>query len=258
MIYPSQPGYPTPQHGQPKLPGGRRENNLWLIGGTLLIVLIIVFTTILLVVQRTVESNAADGGGGDTGGSTEEPTGGGDDGGDTGGDTGGDSGDTGGEDGGSPGGDVSAVTLGADACNAFDLGPFEELFSNYDPDQTYVSGSNTSVSCTFYTEDYESLGIRIYDYEDASYVVSFIESDEDYYGEEDGYDFRQYDEYGDAGSFYSKDYSGYGTTTLHVALGSLEVSVSVSWFDDPLGEDVTLPLLEEYLFQCDEMFAEYQ
>ncbi|WP_030158955.1 hypothetical protein [Glycomyces sp. NRRL B-16210] len=250
MTYPSQPGYPTPPFGQPG-PPRQRENNLWLIGGAFLIILIILMTVVLLIVQRTAGSNSADGGGDGDGVDTT-----GEDGGDTGGDTGGDSG------GGTDGGDTATVALDADACDAFDMTAFEDALGTFDPSQNYVSSSNSgglaSLSCTFYTEDYETLSIRIYDYESLEDVLPYIESDEDYYNEDNGYEYSDYTAIGDAGSLYSSGDSSYRTVNVHVALESLEVNAYVAWYDDSIDNETALAALEDFLIQCDAMFAEYK
>ncbi|THV24448.1 hypothetical protein [Glycomyces paridis] len=248
MTYPSQPGYPTPQYGQPR-PPGQQQNNLWLVGGAILVILVIIMTVILLVVQKTTESNSGDGGSGD---GTTAGDGGDDGGGDDGGDDGGDTDYEG----------LGGVEINADACSAFDMTAFEAALGPNDPDQTYTSASNSgglaSLSCTFYNEDFDSVTMRLYDYESLDDVLYYIESDADYYNEENGYEFSEYTALGDAGSLYSTGDDTYRTVNLHVALGSIELTVYASWYDGAIDDEAALTVLEDYVRQCDQLFAEYK
>ena len=247
MTYPSQPGYPAPQYGQPKPP---QQNNLWLIGGAILVVLVIIMTVILLVVQQTAGNDSAEGG---DGGTSEDA--GGDDSGGDGGETGSDGGDDGGD------GGVSEIT--ADTCDAFNMDKFEEVYGEYNPDDTTrtasSSGGLSSLSCTFYNPDFTSVYISINDYEDASDVVDWVESDAEYYTEEDGYEFSEWTKTGDAGSMYSTSSSGSKTTYIHVALGSLEVRISTTLYDgENVDEAAAMETLEDFIAQCETLFADYQ
>jgi hypothetical protein len=253
MTYPSQPGYPAPQYGQPKPP---QQNNLWLIGGAILVVLVIIMTVILLVVQQTAGNDSAEGG---DGGSSEDA--GGDESNDGGGDTGSDGDDDGGNDGGGDGGTVTEIT--ADSCDAFNMDKFEEVYGAYDPDETTrtasTSGGLASLSCTFYNPDFTSVYLYITDHEDASDVVYWVESDADYYNEENGYEFSEYTEIGDAGTMYSSTSSGSKSTNIHVALGSLEVKVSTTLYDsEDVDEAAAIETLEDFLVQSDSIFADFQ
>ncbi|GAA2321024.1 hypothetical protein GCM10009853_094190 [Glycomyces scopariae] len=243
MTYPSQPGYPSP-YGQPP-PGGRQQNNLWLIGGSIVLVLVIVMTVILLVVQQTQSDDSADGGG-DNGGDS---------------DTGGD--DGGGDEGGDDHGDLGSVEINADACAAFDLSAFESNYGSYSPDETSTSSSNSggnpSVSCTFYNEDYTSVYLYVTDWDSASDVADYVGSDADYYNEENGYTYSEYTDYGDAGSMYTTDYGESTATTLHVALGSLDVTVSTTLYDnESITAESGLAVLEDFVKQADVLFADYK
>ncbi|MCC3765564.1 hypothetical protein K3N28_21110 [Glycomyces sp. TRM65418] len=246
MTYPSQPGYPTPHYGQPQPP---RQNNLWLIGGAILVVLVVIMTVVLLVVQQTAGDDSAKGGDGST---TEgEPSG------DASSDeeTGGDGGDT-------EGGDVGPAEMTADACDAFDMSKFEEVFGEFREDDTYRSASNSnglsSLSCSFYDDDFMYVNVYVSDYEDASDVQSWVESDADYYTAEEGYEFSEYTEIGDAGSYWTKDESGYKTLTLHIALGSLEVKLYTSLYDEEnVDEAAAVETLADFAKQCETLFADY-
>jgi hypothetical protein len=255
MTYPSQPGYPTPQYGgQPPQP--QQQNNLWLIGGAVLTVLVIIMTVILLVVQRTQGSSDNEGGGGDGTDSTQ----GTDEGGDNGGDDGGD--DNGGDDGGDTGGDLQATELVSEACDAFDMTAFEEAFGALDPEQTSRTESSTnglgSLSCAFYNEAVTGVNLRISDYETVEDVVDWVEADADYYGTDSTYEFNEYTEYGDAGSFYKTTTSGTTSLYLHVAVGSLDVYVSSTlWEGEDVDEGAAVAAMEDIVAQCGELFADY-
>ncbi|WP_194202077.1 hypothetical protein [Glycomyces albidus] len=247
MTYPQQPGYPSPYGQQPP---GRQQNNLWLIGGSIIAILVVIMTVILVVVQSTQADDSADGGtdgGGDT--STEGEGDGGDDGGDD-------------SDGGSDGGGSGSIELNAEACSAFDLSTFESAYGSYDPDETYTSATSSgglpSVSCTFYNNDYTSVSIYITDWESADETIDWVKSDAEYYNS-DGYTYTEWTEYGDAGGYYSQDYGTYTSTTLHVALGSLDVSITSLLYDD---EDVEFEAAFEawvdLVKQSDALFADYK
>jgi hypothetical protein len=248
MTYPSQPGYPAPQYGQPKSP---QQNNLWLIGGAILVVLVIIMTVILLVVQQTAGNDSSEGGDG----GTSEDAGGGDESGDDGGETGSDGGDTGG----------ASVEMNAEACDAFDMTKFEEVYGTFIPEDTYrsasTSGGLSSLNCGFYNPDLASVNVYVTDYEDAEHVLSSVESDADYYNEEQGYELSEYTEIGDAGTMYTEtDTSlGYKSINIHVALGSLDVKVySILWEDDGLDEAAVIETLEDFIRQCETLFVDYQ
>ncbi|MFG3343060.1 hypothetical protein [Glycomyces sp. NPDC048151] len=249
MTYPSQPGYPTPQYGG-QSPQPQQQNNLWLIGGAVLTVLIVIMTVILLVVQRTQGSDSDNSGGGD--GSSEGTDGGGESSEDTGG------GDDGGDD---NGGDQAAIELTSEACDAFDMSVFEEAFGPVDPNQTSRSESSTNglgtLSCSFYNEDVSGVNLRVSDYETVDEVVDWVEYDAEYYTAADGYEFSEYTEYGDAGSLYSTT-EGSKTITLHVAVGSLDVSVFTTlWDGEGLDEAAATAALEDMVVQCGDLFADY-
>ncbi|GAA2143332.1 hypothetical protein [Glycomyces algeriensis] len=253
MTYPSQPGYPTPQYGgQPPQP---QQNNLWLIGGAVLTVLIIIMTVILLVVQRTQGSNN-EGSGGD-GTDTTQGT---DEGGDTGGDDGGN--DNGGDDnGGDDGGDAPATGLVSEACDAFDMTAFEEAFGPVDPDQTSRTETSTnglgSLSCAFYNEAVTGVNMRINDYEDAAGAVDWVELDAEYYGTDSNYEFSEWTEYGDAGSFYTSTTSGTKSLYLNVAVGSLVVYVSSTlWEGEDVDEAAATAAMEDLVTQSGDLFAD--
>ncbi|WP_335990970.1 hypothetical protein [Glycomyces sp. MUSA5-2] len=238
MTYPSQPGYPSPYGQQPP---GRQQNTLWLIGGTVVLVLAIIFTVILIVVQGAQDNsttNGGDDGGGNNGG------------------------DNGGDDGGDNGGDQAAVEMNEEACSAFGLDSFESNYGALDPDSTYSSASTTgglpSLTCTFYNEDFTSVSIYLSDRESASEVTDSVASDSEYYNEASGYTYADWDGYGDAGSLYSYDYGDSTSYTLHVALGSLDVTISSTLYDD---ENVSAESAEEtwadFVQQSDSLFADY-
>lgn len=247
MTYPSQPGYPTPQYGG-QSPQPQQQNNLWLVGGAVLTVLIIIMTVILLVVQRTQNSDNSEGGGGTntTGEGTDE---GGDDGGD----------DGGGDDGGT---DQQAVELTSEACDAFNFDAFEEAYGPLDPDQTSRTESSSnglgSLSCSFYNADITGVNLRLNDYETVEDVVGWVESDADYYNAENGYEFSEWTEVGDAGSFYTDASDGTKTLNLHVALGSLEVTVYTTlWEGEGIDEAAATAAMEDFVAQSAELFADY-
>jgi hypothetical protein len=248
MSYPSQPGYQTSPYGQPQ-PPQQQQNNLWMIGGAILVVLVIVMTVILLVVQQTAGDDSADGG--------EDPTGG------TDSSEGTDSGDDGGDDGGDTSGGGS-IEINAEACDAFDMTKFEETYGTFIPEDTYVSASNSgglaSLSCGFYGPDVNSVNVYVSDYEDASYVLDSVASDADYYSAEQGYEISEYNEIGDAGSLYTLTDTdlGYKTINIHVALGSLDVKVYTSlWDDGGIDEAAAIETLEDFLRQSETLFADY-
>jgi len=250
MTYPSQPGYPTPQYGG-QSPQPPQQNNLWLIGGAVVTVLIIIMTVILLVVQRTQSSDSNEGGGGD---GSSEGTDGGDDGGSDGGDDGGQ--DNGGDDGGGSG----TVELNSDACDAFDFSSFEDAYGPVDPDQTTRSESSTNglgtLTCSFYNEKVTGINLTISDYETLEDTVYWVESDADYYNSENGYEFSEYTDQGDAGSFYTQASDGYKSLTLHVALGSLDVKVYTTlWDGEGVEEAAATAALEDFVSQSGEMFS---
>ncbi|MDA1362217.1 hypothetical protein O1R50_21505 [Glycomyces luteolus] len=250
MTYPSQPGYPTPQYGG-QSPQPQQQNNLWLIGGAVLTVLIVIMTVILLVVQRTHNSDDA-GGGGEPNTTAEE-------GGDS---TGDDGGSDGGDDGGDDGGGSGAAELNSEACDAFDFGTFEEAYGPLDPDQTSRTESSTnglgSLSCSFYNEEVTGVNLRITDYETVEDVVYWVESDADYYNAENGYEFSEWTEMGDAGSFYTDSTDGTKTLNLHVALGSLEITVYTTlWEGEGIDEAAATAALEDFVAQSAELFVDY-
>ncbi|MEU6250498.1 hypothetical protein [Glycomyces sp. NPDC047010] len=242
MTYPSQPGYPSP-YGQQQ-PPGRQQNTLWLIGGTVVIVLAIVFTVILVAVQGNKDDNSADGG--------NETTDGGNDGG----------GDNGGDDGGDDSGSQSGVEMNADACGAFSLDSFTESYGAVDEGSTYSSASSSggvsSLTCTFYNEDFTSVTIYVSDYDNAGDVTDRVTSDADYYNEANGYTYSEWSDYGDAGSLYSYDYGDSVSSTLHVALGSLDVSISSTLYDnESVTTDAALATMADFVQQCDSLFSDY-
>ncbi|GAA1691122.1 hypothetical protein GCM10009830_43540 [Glycomyces endophyticus] len=243
MTYPSQPGYPSP-YGQQPPPGGQQQNSLWLIGGSIVLVLVILMTVVLLVVQQSQNDDSADGG---SDGGSEGTDGGGDEGGDEGTDHSG----------------MGTVEINADACAAFDLSTFEAEYGSYSPDDTYTSSSTTgglaSVTCQYYNEDYTSVYITVTDWEDASDVVDWVNSDADYYNEENGYTMSEYTDFGDAGTLYSTDYGDSGTTTLHVALGSLDVSTYTTLYEaESISNESGVAVLEDFVRQADVLFADYK
>lgn len=240
MTYPQQPGYPSPYGQQPP---GRQQNNLWLIGGSIVVVLAIVMTVILVVVQSTQADNSADGGNDGGGGDSSADAGGDGDGGDSGGGSG-------------------PIELNAEACGAFDLSTFESSYGSLDEDETYSSESSTgglpTMSCTFYNDEYTSVNIYVTDWENAEDVVQWVESDAEYFNT-DGYTYTEWNEYGDAGGYYTKDYDTYTSTTLHVALGSLDVSISGSLYKDENVEfDAAFEAWADFVRQCDSLFADYK
>ncbi|MEU5157474.1 hypothetical protein [Glycomyces sp. NPDC021274] len=243
MTYPSQPGYPTPQYGG-QSPQPQQQNNLWLIGGAVLTVLIIIMTVILLVVQRTQSSGDNEGSGGNGTDSSEGTDGGGDDGGDDG------------------GGDAAATELTSDACDAFDFTKFEETYGPVDPDQSSRSESNyggmPSVDCSFYNAEVTGVNLSITDYENASDVIDMVEYDAEYYTTESGYELVEYTEMGDAGSYYTMAGEGYKQLNLHIAFGSLDVSIYTSlWESENIDEAAAKATLEDIVAQCSELFADY-
>ncbi|MFC3490880.1 hypothetical protein [Glycomyces rhizosphaerae] len=249
MTYPSQPGYPTPQYGG-QSPQPQQQNNLWLIGGAVLTVLIIIMTVILLVVQRTQGSDSTDGdGGGSTdGASSDTET-------DGGGDT----------DGGDSGGDgLEAVEMTADACDAFDMTMFEEVYGSFDPAETYKSASNSgglgSLSCTFYNAEYTSIYLTVSDYETPDDAAYWVESDADYYNAEAGYEFSEYTDYGDVGSMYSSSTDNSSKSIyLHVAVGSLEIKANTTLYSaEEVEEQPAIDTMADFLVQSGELFADYQ
>jgi hypothetical protein len=246
MTYPSQPGYPTPQYGG-QSPQPQQQNNLWLIGGAVLTVLIVIMTVILLVVQRTQSSNdSGDGGEGPTGGTGESSADGGSDGGDNGGDDG------------SSGG---TLELTSEACDAFDFGSFEDAYGPIDPDQSTRTESSSNglgtLSCSFYNEAVTGVNLTISDYETVEDTVYWVESDADYYNSENGYEFSEYTEQGDAGSFYTQTNDGYKSLNLHVALGSLDVKVYTTlWDGEGVDEAAATAVLEDFVTQSGDMFAD--
>ena len=234
MTYPSQPGYPTPHYGQPQPP--QQQNNLWLIGGAILVVLIIMLTVILLVVQRTAGSDSSDSGdGGETGGETDDHS------------------------------NLESTAFESEACEQFDLTAYEEFIGEtVDPAANSHSSSSYSsydgVLCYYYTsESFWSLNASFYDYETADDVLTFIEWDADTYEGDSKYEFSEYTAYGDAGTVYT-DISdpSYQTTTLHVALGSLETKLSVSYDGSEVDSAAALTALEDILKQSDALFADVQ
>jgi hypothetical protein len=247
MTYPSQPGYPTPQYGGPT-PQPPQQNNLWLIGGAVVTVLVIIMTVILLVVQRTQSSDTNEGGGGD---GSSEGTDGGNDGGNDGGQ------DNGGDDGGGSG----TVELNSDACDAFDFSAFEDAYGPVDPDQTTRSESSSNglgtLTCSYYNAEITGVNLSISDYETVEDTVYWVESDADYYNSENGYEFSEYTELGDAGSFYTQASDGYKSLTLHVALGSLDVKVYTTlWDGEGVDEAAATAVLEDFVTQSSEMFGD--
>ncbi|MEU6861260.1 hypothetical protein AB0B28_20600 [Glycomyces sp. NPDC046736] len=238
MSYPPQQGYTAPHYGQPQ-PPGQQQNNLWLIGGTVLVVLVIIMTVILLIVQRTAGNNAANGGG-----ETEEPE---------------------------PTGNEHTEELdpvaefSSDACNQLDFSVFEAAVGeaiDYEENSSSESSSSSynSVTCYFYTEDYNSVNISLYDYEEAEDAINYIEYDEESYGSDPEYEFSEYTAYGDAGSVYTRiSEPSYQTTYLHVALGSLEISMSGSYdaTEGVQAADVAAGL-EDIMLQLDALYADFQ
>jgi hypothetical protein len=235
MTYPSQPGYPTPQYGG-QSPQPQRQNNLWLIGGAVIVVLVIIMTVILLVVQRTQSSNSSDDG--DT---TAEEDNSGDD------------------------TEQSAMTMSNDACDAYDLTLFEDAYGEVDTESTYRSYTSSngldSLDCSFYNPDATSVNVGVNDYESAEDAAYWVESDEDYYNAEQGYDFSDYTAYGDAGSMYSTEDTETGTKTIyiHVAVGSLEITVYTTlWSDEGIDEAAAIAAMEDLVQQSGELFVDYQ
>lgn len=238
MSYPSQPGYPTPQYGQ--RPPGQQQNNLWLIGGTVVIILVIIMTVVLLVVQQSAGTDSGDGGdGGETGG---ENTGGDEE---------------------SDYEDLPAGEFNSDSCNMYELSKFEEVTGDtVDPESNSHSFSSyesyDNVSCYFYTsENFYSLNVSLYDYETAEEVVSYIDYDAETYDNNPDYEFAEYNEYGDAGTIYSlvSDPS-YQSTYLHVALGSLETRISMTYNANEIDVATVTTALEDVLMQTDVIFAD--
>lgn len=245
MSYPSQPGYPTPQYGQPQ-PPGQRQNNLWLIGGAIIIILVIIMTVILVLVQNNAGSDSGDGGdGGETEGQTE-------------GEEDPDGGETDHE-------ELSAGAFETETCDQIDMGKFEEATGEtVDPESNYHSSSEyesyDNVSCYFYTsESFHSLNINLYDYETADEVLSFIEYDAEYYSAEADYEYEEYTAHGDAGALYTNiSDPSYQTTYLHVALGSLETSLSMNYDGTKIETADAKAALEDVLLQVDALFADVQ
>ena len=238
MSYPSQPGYPTPQYGQPQ-PPGQRQNNLWLIGGAIVIILVIIMTVILVLVQQRAGTDSGNGG------ETDGPT-----------DAGGDETDY---------EEVPAAVFETETCDQIDMTKFEEATGdtieegsgNYSSSNT---GSYDSISCSFYTTDnFYSLSINLYDYETTEEVLPYIEYDADYYGVEADYEYEEYTAHGDAGSLYSNvSDPTYQTTSLHVALASLETSISISYNAEEVDPAGVKTALEDVLLQIDALFADVQ
>ncbi|SDE19548.1 hypothetical protein [Glycomyces harbinensis] len=236
MSYPSQPGYPTPQYGQPQ-PPGQQQNNLWLIGGAVVVILIILMTVVLLIVQQTGD---------------DSPSG---DGGETGGETGGDSSYE----------ELPPAAFESETCDQIDMAAFEEATGDsVDPESSSHSSSSydsyDNVSCYFYTSsNYYSMNVNLYDYETLEEVLDFVEYDAEMYGEDGDYEYEEYTANGDAGSLYSLvSDPEYQTTYLHVALGSLETVVSITYNANDVDPANVKTALEDVLLQVDALFADVQ
>jgi hypothetical protein len=237
MTYPSQPGYPSPQYGGPPQ-SPQNQNNLWLVGGAIVVVLVIIMTVILLVVQRTASSDSTDGGDGGDGGDTVTDT---------------------------DHSNLQPAELVAEACEELDFTAIEEaLGENIDPSSASNSSSSTdsydSVACYSYTEtSYNSVSGTVYDYETADDPQTYIEWDAESYSNDPDYEFAEYTDYGDAGSVYTNiSDPSYQTTYLHVALGSLEVSLSAGYDGNEVDSAAVAEGLGDLLKQFDVLFAEYK
>jgi hypothetical protein len=246
MTYPSQPGYQTSPYGQPQSP---QQNNLWLIGGAILVVLIILMTVILLVVQQTAADDTTEGGDGGTTGA--EPTADATSETETDGD--GDGGDTGGG---------GTIEINADACDAYDMTQFEEAYGTFVKENvsrsSSTSGGLNSLNCTFPNGDATSVTVYVTDFEDASFVVEWVESDAEYYNEENGYELSEYTEIGNAGTMYTSTNSGSKSIYIHVAIGSLEVKAYTTlWEGESIEEGPAIETLEDIIRQSETLFADY-
>ncbi len=236
MTYPSQPGYPTPQYGGPPQQP-QQQNNLWLVGGAILVVLVIIMTVILLVVQRTAGSGSADGGDDGNGGNGGDPD----------------------------HSNLEATELVAEACEQLDFSVIEEaLGESIDPSSSSNSSSSTdsydSVACYSYTDtSYNSVSGTVYDYETGDDPQTFVEWDAETYSGDADYEYAEYTDYGDLGSVYTNiSDPSFQTTYLHVALGSLEVSLSASYDGNAVDSAAVTEGLGDLLKQFDVLFADYK
>lgn len=253
MSYPSQPSY-TPPYGQPQPPN--RSNNLWLGGAAIIVVLIIIMTVTLLIVQRSGDDSATSGDGGtteeppatteeeptDEGPTTEETTGPPDDGGD--------------DNGSEPAGFSEAT------CNAFDLSLFEELYDeDVDPDQTHTSASSSSntgsLSCNFYTEDYDSSSVAVSAVGGAEYAVEWLEGDREFWDAEDGYEVTDFTAVGDDGFHTVYGGEGYQKRAITIIVGALHINVNTWIYPDEQDPDEADEYLQDLCEQAAAMFADY-
>lgn len=258
MSYPSQPSY-TPPYGQPQPP---RQTNLWLVGGTLVLVVAIVLAVVLIIFQRANESTEGSGGDPDTT-SEAAPTDDGDettDDGDDGGDDTGGSGD-GGDTGGDTGGEFAGFS--ESTCGAFDMGKYEELFSEApDPSQSYTSASSSgntgSMTCSYYNSDYDSSTLSVMAWSDAEAAMDWWEGDKEYLEADSGYVITDYPAVGDAG-YHEVFGEGdiYQKRAVGIVVGAVQIDVEVWIYPDEHDADVADEYLQSLAEQAATMFADY-
>jgi hypothetical protein len=252
MSYPSQPSY-TPPYGQPQPP---RQTNLWLVGGTIIVVVAVILTVTLVIFQRAAGSDEEDGDDliaddqssqSDQVEPTEdEPTedpGGGDD-------------PT--EDIGEPAGFAETT------CGAFDMAKFTELYEVVpDPDETYTSASSSgdtgNLSCTFYSDDFDTSKISIMAWGDPSSAMDWWESDKEFWEDEPDYELTDFDDLGEAGYHlvFGEDGS-YQKRSLNIVSGALEFEVDCWIASDRKDPALADEYLQDMAEQILTMFAEYE
>lgn len=253
MSYPSQPQF-TPPYGQP--PQRQGGNNLWMIGGTVIAVLAVIMTVVLVLVQQNAGSQNQAGGGGQTEDTQEsEPTGE-----ETGEQepteeepteeepTSDDSGSTG-----------DPAGFDESTCDAFDLGPFEDLFGvpAEHPDDTDVTAESTYLMCYYTSADYDSLKVSVTSYTDADSVMETHEYNREYWEDHEDYEVTDYTEVGDAGFHSVFGSAGSQLRELEFVIGKLMFSIEIWIYTDKHDADLTDETLTDYAEQAEAFFTQY-
>ncbi|WP_035696917.1 hypothetical protein, partial [Glycomyces tenuis] len=227
----------------------------WLVGSAVIVVLIVIMTVVLVILQRSNDST--EGGSGDPSTSAaepttqeepteeepteeepteEEPT---DDG----------------------GGDAAGFTEAT--CEAFDQSKFEELYGEApDPDESYTSASSSgdtgSLSCNYYTTNYDSSGVYVYAWGDSDSAMDWWEDEKETWSEDSDYVVTDYTAFGDAGyHMVFGEGDTYQKRSIHVVVGGLEIDAEVWIYPDEQDPAVADEYLQSLGEQAAEMFADY-
>lgn len=239
MSYPSQPQY-TPPYGQP--PQKQGNNNLWMIGGTVIAVLAILMTVILVLVQQGSDSDEAgdpsqtEGTDGSQSEGTEEET----------------------------SAEVEEASgFNDDVCQTYDMTSFEEVFGEApDPNESYTSASSSgetgSLTCSFYTSDYDFASIYVDVTNDAEFNIGWVEDNKQSYSDDSDYEVTDYTELGDAG--YMRVYASGSTETIaiNVAVQNIEIEAEATIYLEDQDHDEAVAMVEDLLMQGYLKFAGYE